>query len=92
MLQAPEPEDFVIGTGEAHSVAEFCAVAFAAAGADWTRHVVTDPALHRPADAPVRVADPSRARARLGWTPEVDFRRLVEMMVERDLESMGQRA
>lgn len=85
MLQRDEPEDFVIGTGEAHSVADFCHAAFRAAGLDWREYVRSDPGRHRPGDVPVRLANPARARTRLGWTPEVDFDRLVEMMVRHDL-------
>lgn len=88
MLQHAEPTDFVIGTGQAHSVAEFCAAAFGVAGLDWRAHVVSDADRLRPSDAAVRVADPTRAQARLGWTPEVDFPRLVEMMVRHDLEGV----
>ena len=84
MLQAETPDDYVIGTGRAHSVAEFCALAFEVVGLDWHDHVVSDPSLFRAGDVPVRLADPRRARERLGWTPEVDFRRLVEMMVRHD--------
>lgn len=86
MLQGEEPGDFVIGTGRAHSVAEFCAVAFEAVGLNWRDHVVSDPSLFRSGDVPVRLADPGRARERLGWTPEVDFTALVRMMVREELE------
>ena len=63
MLQQDEPEDFVIGTGTSHSVAEFCAAAFRTVGLEWRQEVVSDPAYHRPGDAPVRLANPERARA-----------------------------
>jgi GDPmannose 4,6-dehydratase len=85
MLQADAPDDYVIGTGVAHSVRDFCAAAFGAAGMDWAAHVVEDESLRRPADVPLRLADPGKARRRLGWTPEVDFRDLVEMMVRVEL-------
>jgi len=84
-----EPEDLVIGTGIAHSVAEFCEVAFRRVGLDWKNHVVSDPSLLRPTDAPLRLANPARAKSRLGWTPEVNFEQLVEMMVEAELEEAG---
>ena len=85
MLFQDEPEDLVIGTGEAHSVADFCEVAFRHVGLNWRDYVVSDPAFVRPADAPLRLANPARAKSRLGWTPEVDFERLVAMMVEHEL-------
>jgi GDPmannose 4,6-dehydratase len=85
MLQAPEPTDFVIGTGHTHSVRQLCELAFGHAGLDYRAHVVQDPRFLRPAEVDVLVADPSRARDQLGWTPRVTFRELVEMMVEADL-------
>ncbi|MGH9786365.1 MAG: GDP-mannose 4,6-dehydratase, partial [Terriglobia bacterium] len=85
MLLQTEPEDLVIGTGVAHSVAEFCEVAFKHVGLNWREHVVSDPSLFRPTDAPLRLANPARAKARLGWSPEVDFERLVAMMVDHEM-------
>ena len=85
MLQRAEPADYVIATGETHSVREFAALAFAAAGLDWEEHVVVDPALYRPAEVDLLVGDASRARAALGWAPTVDFAELVRRMVEADL-------
>jgi GDPmannose 4,6-dehydratase len=87
MLFQKKPEDLVIGTGVAHSVAEFCEVAFRRVGLDWRDHVVSDPSLFRPADAPLRLANPARAKSRLDWQPEVDFERLVAMMVDYELEA-----
>jgi GDPmannose 4,6-dehydratase len=79
-------DDFVVATGETHSVEDFVAAAFAAAGvADWRGHVEIDPALVRPADAAEMVGDPTKARRVLGWTPTVDFDGLVARMVEHDL-------
>lgn len=86
MLLQKEPEDLVIGTGVAHSVAEFCEVAFKRVGLDWRNYVVSDPSLFRPTDAPLRLANPARAKAQLGWTPEVDFERLVAMMVDHEMQ------
>ena len=87
MLQQPEPDDYVLATGETHTVHDFVEVAFAAAGIDdWARHVVHDPRLLRPADIDVLVGDASKARERLGWKPRVSFPELVRMMVEADLE------
>lgn len=82
MLQEDRAEDLVIGTGTAHSVSEFCEAAFAEVGLDWRQHVVTDERLVRENDPPLRLANPARARRRLGWSPEVDFRGLVAMMVK----------
>lgn len=89
MLQLDRPEDLVIGTGVGHSVWDVCAAAFQAVGLDATQHVVIDESLFRRDDAPALVADPSRARARLGWTPTVDFQTLVRLLVaaESDLSS-----
>ncbi len=86
-LQEEEPTDYVLGTGAAHSVAELCEQAFQEAGLDWRDHVVSDPALVRADDVALRLADPGKARRRLGWSPEVDFRDLVSMMVRHELDS-----
>jgi GDPmannose 4,6-dehydratase len=86
MLQQPAPEDFVIGTGTAHSVRELCEVAFAHAGLDWQKFVTIDPALVRPAEVEHLLADPAKARRVLGWQPAVSFERLVKTMVDADLE------
>ena len=84
--RAEQPGDYVIATGEAHSVAEFVAAAFAAAGvADWLRHVRVDPAFVRPVDAVELVGNPARARAELGWSPTVRFDEVVARMVRADL-------
>lgn len=84
--RAEQPGDYVIATGEAHSVAEFVAAAFAAAGvADWRRHVRVDPAFVRPVDAVELVGDPAKARAELGWSPTVRFDEVVARMVRADL-------
>ena len=85
MLQQPSPDDFVVGTGETHSVRELCEVAFARVGLDWKKYVVQDERFMRPAEVDLLVADASKAKTRLGWTPTVDFRHLVEMMVDADL-------
>jgi GDPmannose 4,6-dehydratase len=91
MLQQPEPRDYVIGTGETHSVRELVEIAFAHAGLDWTRHVVVDDRFKRPAEVDLLMADPRTARAELGWTPATSFRQLVEMMVDADLERLARR-
>ena len=85
MLQGDTPRDYVIGTGVTHSVRELVEVAFEHAGLDWKRHVVTDPALTRPAEVDLLMADATRAREDLGWTPTVDFHGLIAMMVDADL-------
>ena len=89
MLQQPDPRDFVIGTGETHTVRELCEIAFSHAGLDWKRHVKVDPGLVRPAEVDVLRADPSNARRALGWTPTVSFPALVRMMVDADLERLA---
>ena len=85
MLQQAAPDDYVVGTGETHSVRELCEVAFARVGLEWQQYVVRDERFMRPAEVDVLVADATKARQRLGWTPNVDFRQLVEMMVDADL-------
>jgi GDPmannose 4,6-dehydratase len=89
MLTAPEPGDYVIGTGRTRSVRELVEAAFAAAGLDWERHVVGDQALHRPAEVDLLCADPKKARTQLGWEPTVSFEELVAMMVEADLRLLS---
>jgi GDPmannose 4,6-dehydratase len=92
MLQQPEPDDFVVGTGATHSVREFAEVAFGHVGLDWERYVRVDPALVRPAEVDLLLADPGKARTRLAWEPKVGFHELVTMMVDADLERLGRRA
>jgi GDPmannose 4,6-dehydratase len=93
MLQQPQPDDYVVATGETHTVRELVEVAFGCAGLDWTKYVVQDPALTRPAEVDLLVGDASKARRVLGWKPEVDFPGLVRMMVEADLKRLqGSRA
>ncbi|GAB4318183.1 MAG: GDP-mannose 4,6-dehydratase [Candidatus Sumerlaeia bacterium] len=85
MLQQPEPDDYVVATGETHSVRELCEAAFAHVGLDYRDYVRIDERFVRPAEVDLLVGDPSKARAKLGWSPRVTFRRLVEMMVDSDL-------
>ena len=80
-----EPGDYVLATGETHSVAELCEVAFAAAGLDWRRHVVEDPGLYRPAEVELLCGDASRARDALGWEPSLRFGQIVQRLVEHDM-------
>ena len=85
MLQQDAPDDFVVGTGETHSVAEFVEIAFSRVGLDWRKHVVIDPAFYRPAEVDLLLADPSKAHDKLGWQPETKFEDLVRGMVDSDL-------
>jgi GDPmannose 4,6-dehydratase len=85
MLQQPEPKDYVIGTGETHTVQEFVEAAFAHVGLDWRSYVVIDPKLVRPAEVDLLISNPRRAREELGWTPRVSFPELVRMMVDADV-------
>jgi GDPmannose 4,6-dehydratase len=86
MLQQDEPGDYVVATGETHSVQSFCEIAFERAGLDWQRHVVVDERFVRPAEVDLLLGDPAKAKRVLGWEPKVTFRGLVEMMVDADLE------
>ncbi|HZQ99578.1 MAG TPA: GDP-mannose 4,6-dehydratase [Chloroflexota bacterium] len=87
MLQQDKPDDYVVATGETHSVAEFAELAFAVVGIkNWQDYVKVDPALLRPADVDLLIGDPTKAREKLGWRPEVSFPQLVQMMVEADLK------
>jgi GDPmannose 4,6-dehydratase len=91
MLQQPAPDDYVIATGETHTVAECVEVAFRHVGiANWQDHVVVDPALLRPAEVDLLIGNPAKAREQLGWQPEVSFEGLVKLMVEADLELEAQ--
>jgi GDPmannose 4,6-dehydratase len=85
MLQQPEASDYVVATGQAHSVRELCRIAFERVGLDYERHVTSDPALFRPAEVDHLLGDSTRARTELGWEPTVDFRSLIEMMVDADI-------
>src|SRR5882672_8804722 len=89
MLQQDTPDDFVIATGVSHSVRDLIQIAFARVGLDWQKHVHVDPALLRPAEVEHLLGDPSKARAELGWRPTVDFKQLVEMMVDADLQVLS---
>ena len=89
MLQADEPDDYVVATGEAHSVEEFVVAAFEHLRLDWREHVRFDEAFARGAsDSPALVGDPTKIRERLGWEPEVRFDELVRMLVDADVEEL----
>jgi GDPmannose 4,6-dehydratase len=89
MLQQEKPQDYVIGSGQAHSVRELVELAFTHVGLDYRQYVVSDPKYYRPAEVDVLLADPSKARRELGWTPKVGFAELVGMMVDADLERLS---
>jgi GDPmannose 4,6-dehydratase len=84
MLQQEQADDYVIATGETHSVGELVEVAFGHAGLDWKKHVTIDPAFLRPAEVDLLIGDASKARAQLEWTPKVNFEQLIRMMVDAD--------
>ena len=89
MLQRPTPTDYVVGTGETHTVRELCQLAFAHVGLDWRKHVVVDPRYVRPAEVDMLQADAGKARRELGWAPRTSFADLVRLMVDADLERLG---
>ena len=89
MLQQDQPDDYVIATGVCHSVRELVDIAFARVGLDWQKYVRVDPALLRPAEVDHLLGDSSKARKVLGWSPQVDFRQLIEMMVDADLQRLS---
>jgi len=91
MLQQEKPDDFVIGTGETHSVGEFCEIAFAHVGLDYKDYVVQDPKFYRPAEVDLLVSDPGKAKEDLGWVPMVDFKGLITMMVDSDMALVKER-
>ncbi|MCS7220655.1 MAG: GDP-mannose 4,6-dehydratase [Anaerolineae bacterium] len=90
MLQQDHADDYVIATGETHSVRELCQEAFGYLGLDWERYVVSDPRFYRPAEVDLLVGDASKARRVLGWEPTVSFRELIQMMVDADLKALQQ--
>jgi GDPmannose 4,6-dehydratase len=89
MLQQPEPDDYVVATGESHSVREFVDLAFCQAGLDYRNHVATDPTLFRPAEVNLLLGDATKARMKLGWAPSITFESLVREMVDTDCRALG---
>jgi GDPmannose 4,6-dehydratase len=89
MLQQKTPDDFVIATGENHTVREYLEIAFGHVGMSWKKHVVIDPARIRPAEVNTLLGNPAKARRKLGWKPQVSFRELVHMMVDADLKKLS---
>jgi GDPmannose 4,6-dehydratase len=85
MLQQDKPDDYVISTGQTHTVKRLVELAFEAVGLDWTKYVETDPSLVRPAEVDLLIGDPSKAKRKLGWEPEVSFDQLIKMMVQADI-------
>jgi GDPmannose 4,6-dehydratase len=88
MLQQDEPGDYVVASGQTHSVRDLCEAAFGHVGLDWRQHVVVDERFIRPAEVDVLVGDASRAKAVLGWVPEVEFEGLVATMVDADVAAI----
>jgi GDPmannose 4,6-dehydratase len=88
MLQHSEPDNFVIASGKNHSVRQLCEVAFSHLGLDYEKYVVTDPALVRPAEVDILLGDPSYAREKLGWKPEVSFEEMIRIMVDADIKRL----
>ena len=88
MLQQDTPDDYVISTGETHSVERLVDVAFSAADLDWNEHVVIDQKFIRPAEVNILIGDASKAKKALGWEPEVTFEQMIHMMVESDIERL----
>jgi GDPmannose 4,6-dehydratase len=89
MLQQPEPDDYVVATGETHSVREFAELAFKFAGMDYQQYIVIDPELYRPAEVNILLGDASKARQKLGWTHKTSFEELAREMVETDCHLLG---
>jgi GDPmannose 4,6-dehydratase len=89
MLQQDEPDNFVVGTGETHSVQEFCEIAFGRVDLDYKKYVIVDERYYRPAEVDLLISDPSKAAKVLGWQPKVTFKQLVEMMVDSDMKRLS---
>ena len=90
MVQQDQPDNYVVATGETHSIAEICSVAFEHVGLDYKDYVVSDPRFFRPAEVDLLVGDPTKARLQLGWVPKVSFRELICMMVDADVQALEQ--
>src|SRR5256886_2104009 len=91
MLQQDEPDDYVIATGETHSVRDLLDEAFGYLDLDWQPHIEVDPRYYRPAEVDILIGDASKARRQLGWEPKINFQQLVRMMVDADLASLKQK-
>jgi GDPmannose 4,6-dehydratase len=88
MLQQDKPDDYVIATGQTHTVERLVQLAFAAVDLDWKKYVVLDPAFVRPAEVDLLIGDPAKAKRQLGWTPQITFEQMVERMVKSDIEKL----
>ena len=91
MLQQEQPDDFVIATGETHTVREFCEVAFGHVGLDWAKYVEFDHRYVRPAEVDILIGDPAKAKRVLGWEPKTKFKELVQLMVDADVKELRER-
>ncbi len=91
MLQQDKPDSYVVGTGETHSVREFCEIAFSHVNLDYNDYVIQDEKFYRPAEVDLLISDPSKARAVLGWEPSLTFKELVTMMVDADIQHLSQK-
>jgi GDPmannose 4,6-dehydratase len=89
MLQQEQPDDYVVATGETHSVREFLEIAFGHVNLNWQDYVEFDERYLRPAEVDLLIGDPAKAKAKLGWEPSVTFEELVHLMVEADLKALG---
>ena len=89
MLQQDDPDDYVVATGETHEVRELCEIAFAVAGLDYRDYVVLDERFLRPAEVDLLIGTPAKAERVLGWSRDVDFSTLIQMMVESDIEALN---
>ncbi len=89
MMQQDKPDDYVVATGESHTVREFVEETFKLAGLDWEKHVETDPRYYRPSEAPTLLGSYEKAKLKLGWEPKVKFKQLVRIMLEHDLKEHG---
>lgn len=89
MLQQDRPDDYVVGTGEAHAVGDFVEGAFTYAGLEWQEYVEVDPRYFRPTEVDLLMADATKARKNLGWEPKVNFKELIAIMVDADMEAVG---
>jgi GDPmannose 4,6-dehydratase len=90
MLQQDKPDDYVVATGETHSVRRFCEIAFGHVGLNWEDHVTIDEKFFRPAEVDLLIGDSTKARTTLGWKPRTPFEDLVTMMVDADMKTVGQ--
>ncbi len=91
MMQQDQADDYVVATGETHTVQRLVELAFERAGLDWQKHVTIDPRFIRPAEVDLLIGDPAKAKTELGWTPEVTFEQLVAMMVDADIQRHTER-